>query len=421
MGRIGQCEHVRCGVRHEQPAERRLHGSVDDDLYAIRGTRLRDDLLLADHGEGDRRITAGPVWSFTTGAAPVPAPDVPSGPSPSNASTDVAPSTPLTWAASGNASTYDVAFGTSNPPSVVSTDQSTTTYTPSAALAYATTYYWQITAKGTGGSTVGPVWSFTTSAAPPPPTQTLDRLRVMTWNISMGKNLAGTSNVDEQVALMADSGAHIITLQEVTVSSGTDLRVLYETKLEALTHREWTAVWAADPRATPSEGNLILTMLPVLSSSIFQYDSAPWDPSWLDTKRSAAQISVSVNGVAVNVFATHLPLDANHRRSHINAMLTWVAGFAGPRIFGGDFNMVAGSPEYTTMQGAFADAWTLLAPDDQGFTMDKRSSAGNAPGRIDYWWQETTDTQARGTEVWVIKTKRSDHHALVIDVDVHAK
>jgi endonuclease/exonuclease/phosphatase family metal-dependent hydrolase len=326
----------------------------------------------------------------------------------------------LTWAASAGASTYDVAFGTSNPPNVVSTDQSTTTYTPSAALAYATTYYWQITAKGAGGSTAGPVWSFTTIAAPPP-TQTLDRLRVMTWNISMGKNLAGTMNVDEQVALMADSGAHIIALQEVTVSSGADLRVLYETKLEALTQRDWTAVWAPDPRPTPSEGNLILTMLPMLSSSIFQYDSAPWDPSWLDTKRAAAQISVSVNGVPVTVFATHLPLDTNHRRAHINAMLTWIAGFAGPRIVGGDFNMVAGTTEYATMRGAFADTWTLLAPGDQGFTMDKRSSAGNTPGRIDYWWQEITDTQARGTEVWVIKTKRSDHHALVIDLDVHAK
>jgi endonuclease/exonuclease/phosphatase family metal-dependent hydrolase len=326
----------------------------------------------------------------------------------------------LTWTASDGASTYDVAFGTSNPPAVVGTDQTATTYTPAAALAYSTTYYWQITAKGAGGSTAGPVWSFTTTTAPLP-TQTLDRLRLMTWNISMGKNLAGTMNVDAQVALMADSGAHVIALQEVTVSSGTDLRALYETKLEALTQRDWTAVWAADPRATPSEGNLILTMLPVLSSSIFQYDSTPWDPSWLDTKRAAAQLTVSVNGVPVTVFATHLPLDANNRRLHVNAMLNWIATFDGPRVFGGDLNTVAGTTEYNTIRGTFADTWTLLAPDDQGFTMDKRSSAGNAPGRIDYWWQEIADTQARGTEAWVIKTKRSDHHALVVDFDVHPK
>ena len=243
----------------------------------------------------------------------------------------------------------------------------------------------------------------------------------MTWNISMGRNLAGTLNVDAQVALMADSGAHIIALQEVTISSGTDLRVLYETKLEALTQRDWNAVWAPGPRPSPTEGNLLLTMLPVVSSSIFQYDSAPWDPSWQDTKRAAAQISVSVNGVPLNVFATHLPLDANHRRLHVNAMLAWIAGFSGPRLFGGDLNLVAGSTEYTTISGAFADTWTLLAPGDQGFTMDKRNIAGNAPGRIDYWWQEITDTPVRGSEIWVIKTTRSDHHALVTDFSVQVK
>ncbi len=58
----------------------------------------------------------------------------------------------------------------------------------------------------------------------------------------MGQNLAGTMNVDAQVALMADSGAHIIALQEVTVTSQADLRALYRSKLEALTGREWTAV-----------------------------------------------------------------------------------------------------------------------------------------------------------------------------------
>ena len=98
-----------------------------------RGTRLRDDLLLADHGEGDRRIHRGTsVVVHDWRGAPVPHLMLPVA-SPANASTDIAPSTPLTWAASGNASTYNVAFGTSNPPSVVSTDRLTTTYTPSAA------------------------------------------------------------------------------------------------------------------------------------------------------------------------------------------------------------------------------------------------------------------------------------------------
>jgi hypothetical protein len=50
--------------------------------------------------------------------------------------------------------------------------------------------------------------------------------------------------------------------------------------------------------------------------------------------------------------------------------------------------------------------------------MDKRTSAGDQPGRIDHWWQEKVSPEARATEVWVVKTSRSDHHALIVDVQV---
>jgi endonuclease/exonuclease/phosphatase family metal-dependent hydrolase len=87
-------------------------------------------------------------------------------------------------------------------------------------------------------------------------------------------------------------------------------------------------------------------MLPVVSTSVFQYDSAPWDPNWYDTKRAAAQLGVLVNGVTVNVFSTHLPVDATQRRLHINVLAQWLNRFPGPRLFGGDFNMLPGSTEY---------------------------------------------------------------------------
>ena len=88
---------------------------------------------------------------------------------PASAAIDVPASTSIAWAASAGATSYDVAFGTSSSPPLVAANQAGTTYVPLATLADATTYYWQITAKGTGGSTVGPVWSFTTAAAPIPP------------------------------------------------------------------------------------------------------------------------------------------------------------------------------------------------------------------------------------------------------------
>jgi hypothetical protein len=77
----------------------------------------------------------------------------------------VSTSTALTWSSTG-AATYDVKFGTVNPPTTtVSSGQSAASYSP-PGLAYATTYYWQIVATNTAGSATGPVWSLTTAAAP---------------------------------------------------------------------------------------------------------------------------------------------------------------------------------------------------------------------------------------------------------------
>lgn len=77
--------------------------------------------------------------------------------------------------------------------------------------------------------------------------------------------------------------------------------------------------------------------------------------------------------------------------------------------------MVPGELTYTDMAGMFTDTWTALAAGDQGFTMHVRS-CGQCTRRIDYWWQEKADIQALGSEIWVVKTTRSDHHAVVLDV-----
>jgi hypothetical protein len=61
---------------------------------------------------------------------------------------------------------YDVYFGTSTTPQKVSSNQTTTTYTP-ATLTYETKYNWKIVAwDNQSASTAGPLWSFTTKALP---------------------------------------------------------------------------------------------------------------------------------------------------------------------------------------------------------------------------------------------------------------
>jgi len=99
-------------------------------------------------------------------------PNIPSSPSPSDGAPAVDTGASLSWTGGdpdvGDTVTYDVYFGTTNPPPIVSTDQAGTTYAPS--LSYSTPYYWQIIAEDNHGATTdGPIWSFTTKDKPSDP------------------------------------------------------------------------------------------------------------------------------------------------------------------------------------------------------------------------------------------------------------
>ena len=72
----------------------------------------------------------------------------------------------LSWTAddvdTGDSLTFDVYFGTDNPPaSTVATDQGATTL--DVNLAVSTNYFWKVVVKdGQGGETIGQVWNFKT-------------------------------------------------------------------------------------------------------------------------------------------------------------------------------------------------------------------------------------------------------------------
>ena len=85
--------------------------------------------------------------------------------SPNSGSIDASITTTFSWTSGdpdGNTVTYDIYFGTVNPPPEVATKQSATTYDP-GTLDYETTYYWKIIAwDDNGDSTASSVFSFTT-------------------------------------------------------------------------------------------------------------------------------------------------------------------------------------------------------------------------------------------------------------------
>ncbi len=96
-------------------------------------------------------------------------PAAPSTPSPESGSMNQPSNTTLSWACSdpeNDPLTYDIYFGTENPPSLVATAHSGTTYNP-GTLVYTTAYFWKIIAHDDHGNTTeSPVWNFTTMQDP---------------------------------------------------------------------------------------------------------------------------------------------------------------------------------------------------------------------------------------------------------------
>ncbi|MDQ2842052.1 MAG: DUF4091 domain-containing protein [Acidobacteriota bacterium] len=162
---------------------------------SIRLKRIRDGVndfeyveMLKKAGQGAWALqiagSVGPDWvNWTRDASAVesahlqlgqeldrlssqPLPGAPTNPNIPDKSSGISTSPSLSWAASANATSYDVYFGSSATPSKAAT-ASVTSFSPNGLLSN-TTYYWQVVAKNAAGIASSPLWSFTTKLQPTP-------------------------------------------------------------------------------------------------------------------------------------------------------------------------------------------------------------------------------------------------------------
>lgn len=95
-------------------------------------------------------------------------PAVPSSPYPTNSQTWLPRDVDLNWADSAGATSYDMYFGTINPPPYYGITPASSYALPT--LNCGTWYYWQVVARHScGSSTTGPVWAFRTETVPAVP------------------------------------------------------------------------------------------------------------------------------------------------------------------------------------------------------------------------------------------------------------
>ncbi|MFO7882637.1 MAG: hypothetical protein R6U52_08890 [Kosmotogaceae bacterium] len=128
--------------------------------------------------DGNGGEITGPLWSFTTEQEGNNPPEQPSNPTPPDGSSNISVEADLSWDCSdpdGDSLIYDVFFGTTNPPTLVSLGQTADNYDP-GVLTKGTTYFWKIKARdGKGGQAVSPIWSFhTEEEGNNPPSQPTD-------------------------------------------------------------------------------------------------------------------------------------------------------------------------------------------------------------------------------------------------------
>ena len=124
-------------------------------------------------------------------------PAAPSDPTPGTAAEGVTVDTVLRWTRNARTTSFDVYVGTDRELGAVDFQANVGRATFTPHLAPGSRYYWRVDARGAGGVTRGPVWSFTTAGVPAVPRKAVNP-----------SPADGASAVARETVLRWDSGGH---------------------------------------------------------------------------------------------------------------------------------------------------------------------------------------------------------------------
>jgi endonuclease/exonuclease/phosphatase family metal-dependent hydrolase len=235
--------------------------------------------------------------------------------------------------------------------------------------------------------------------------------RMLTWNVHHGKNTSKVLSVPSQAQFIANQNPHVVALQEVQTWDQNQ-PAMFKAELERITGVKWHLQWAPVQPTSGTEGNVILTRLPVVSSTSYKMHATS-DTYALLSNRSVAQATVTVGGVPVHVFSTHLDYgNTTWRTIQLIDLMAWLTKFGGRHVVGGDFNSTPGTYWITTMMGDYHDTWQDITGSSSG--------GGTINGvRFDYLFRgRASSDKLRPTSVRVLSSSLSDHSAVVADYTV---
>jgi endonuclease/exonuclease/phosphatase family metal-dependent hydrolase len=157
-------------------------------------------------------------------------------------------------------------------------------------------------------------------------------ITVVSYNIHRGVGLDRRRDLDRIAAVIAETNADVVGLQEVIRDNGkpdADQAAYLAQRLEMA-----VVMGATRAYGTGTYGNAVLTRLRVLSSSRCDLSCGLREP------RGALRVDLAVGGAALHVFNCHFGLAFRERRAQLQLLHRFIrdASCEGPRVVMGDFN-----------------------------------------------------------------------------------
>ena len=242
-------------------------------------------------------------------------------------------------------------------------------------------------------------------------------IRDMTWNIHAGADAHGVPNLDRLAAVIRDSRADVVLLQEVdsVVDRSRDVDQL--AVLAAA-----TGMHGAFGRSLDYQGGgygiAILSRWPITYDTTYRLvvDPPQARAGGSHEPRSALFAELAAPGGTIAVLNTHIDASRadDYRLQEIRGVLAIASSrHRGdrPLLIGGDLNSTPESAvQQLVREAGWSDAWSACGGIAAGFTYPDSASTK----RIDYVYFRDGWRRCAGAQV--LETNASDHRPVVVDL-----
>ncbi|MGX5817225.1 endonuclease/exonuclease/phosphatase family protein [Chitinophaga lutea] len=244
------------------------------------------------------------------------------------------------------------------------------------------------------------------------PATPLAELKVMSYNIHAGIGIDGVYNLQRIADVIRNSGADVITLNEV--HKNYDASTNYEDQVtwlatelgmySAFQKTTWKSPIAASGNKERQFGHAILSKYPI------EVRNARIFTAYITHYHGLLETRIVVDGHPILFYSTHLAVDSATLSQQRQQLRTWMDESAGTKILMGDLNAVPTNANILSLKETLVDSF-------EGAVTSYTFKANNPTIRIDYILGSSNITFSNSQ---VISTQASDHLPIVSDVSVGA-